>query len=81
MAIPDAYRRNFATLLRAAEDGNLALVECSDGATGEPPYVLCAVVRDTDANYVMTPFGHLAHRDSYEMYGPPEASPPEPIAA
>src|SRR3546814_7460081 len=35
MAIPDAYRRNFATLRRAAENGDLALMECTDAATSE----------------------------------------------
>jgi hypothetical protein len=43
MAIPAAHRANFDTLLRAAADGNLALLECADAATGEPRYVLCAI--------------------------------------
>ena len=30
MAIPDYLRTNFQTLLRAAGDGNLALMECQD---------------------------------------------------
>ncbi len=59
MAIPDHARTNFDTLLRAASDGNLALMECLDAATCEPRYVLCAVGR-TNGEYVFTPFGHLA---------------------
>ncbi|MDB5723333.1 MAG: hypothetical protein JWQ16_87 [Novosphingobium sp.] len=43
MAIPDAYRQNFDTLLRAAGEHHLALLECRDAATGEPRYVICAV--------------------------------------
>lgn len=39
MAIPKVFRDNFTTLLRAATDGNLALLECTDAATGEPRYV------------------------------------------
>ncbi len=46
MAIPDPVRTNFDTLLRAADDGNLALMECLDAATRETRYVLCAVGRD-----------------------------------
>jgi hypothetical protein len=46
MSTPDHARANFQTLLRAAENGDLALMECSDAATGEPRYVLCAVGRD-----------------------------------
>lgn len=52
MAIPDYLRGNFNTLLRAAADGNLALMECRDAATGEPRYVLCAVGRK-GGDYIM----------------------------
>ena len=37
MSIPDHARANFQTLLRAANSGDLALMECTDVATGEPP--------------------------------------------
>ena len=67
MAIPDHARTNFQTLLRAARDDNLALMECTEVESGETRYVLCAVGRDGDA-YVMTPFGHLAPRNPYEAY-------------
>lgn len=59
MSIPSYARTNFQTLLRAAGDGNLALMECLDAVTGSPRYVICAVGRD-DGDYVFTPFGHLA---------------------
>lgn len=71
MAIPDHARANFDTLLRAAADGNLALVECTDAVTGEPRYVLCAVAY-INGGYMMTPFGHLAEGNPYEAYVPPE---------
>ena len=71
MAIPDHARTNFNTLLRAAEDGNLALMECLDAVTGERRYVLCAVGRADDGDYVMTPFGHLADGTPYDAYLPP----------
>lgn len=70
MAIPDAYRTNFDTLLRAARAGNLALLECADAVNGTPRYILCGVGRDGD-DYVMTPFGHLADGDPFELYVPP----------
>lgn len=75
MAIPDHVRRNFRTLLRAAADGNLALMECADTRTGEIRHVLCAVGRDGDA-YVLTPFGHLAEGDPYDLYRPPDPDDP-----
>ena len=73
MAIPDYARTNFNTLLRAAASGDLALLECTDAATGEPRYVLRAVGRDS-GDYVMTPFGHLAPGNPCDAYLPPETS-------
>lgn len=70
MAIPDYLRTNFQTLLRAAGDGNLALMECQDAQTGEPRFVICAVGRNGSDN-VMTPFGHLVEGNPYDAYVPP----------
>jgi len=71
MSIPDYARRNFQTLLRAADGGNLALMECLDAQTGEKRYVICAVGRDC-GNYVFTPFGHLADGNPFDAYLPPD---------
>ena len=74
MAIPDYARANFETLMKAAKAGDLALMECTEVASGETRYVLCAVGRGTDedgGDYVMTPFGHLAPDNPYEAYIPP----------
>jgi len=70
MSIPDHARTNFQTLLRAAADGNLALMECTDAPTGEIRYVICAVGRD-GVDFVFTPFGHLADGNPYDAYLPP----------
>ena len=75
MAIPEAYRRNFDTLLRAVADGNLALMECTDTITGAPRYVLVAIGRDGD-DYVMTPFGHLHDGNPFGAYRPPGSDAP-----
>ena len=69
MAIPDAFRRHFSTLLCAAGSGDLALVECTDVETGEPRYVICAVGRE-GSDYVITPFGHLHDGNPFEAYRP-----------
>lgn len=74
MAIPQAYRHNFDTLLRAAADGNLALLECRDAVSLEPRYVLCAVGHDA-GEFLMTPFGHLHDGNPFEAYLPPAAPP------
>ena len=57
--------------MRAAENGDLALMECSDAETGAPRYVICAVGRN-GGEYLFTPFGHLAEGNPYEAYHPPE---------
>lgn len=71
MAIPEPYRRNFETLLRAAADGHLALLECTDALTGVPRYVVTAVGRDGD-DFVITPFGHLQEGNPFDAYIPPD---------
>jgi hypothetical protein len=75
MSIPDHARANFETLLRAACDGNLALMECADAETGQPRYVLCAVGSD-GADCLLTPFGHLADDNPYDAYLPPDPDGP-----
>lgn len=75
MSIPDHARANFQTLLRAAADGNLALLECTDAVTGAPRYVVCAIGRDGE-DFLFTPFGHLAEGNPYDAYVPPEPEAP-----
>jgi hypothetical protein len=81
MSNPDHASANFQTLLRAAEDNNLALMECADAVTEETRYVICAVIRD-GADYVFTPFGHLADGNPFDAYlPPPETLPPPQLPA
>ena len=72
MSIPKSVKANFQTLLSAAENGALALMECQDADTNVPRYVICAVNREEGA-YQMVPFGHMvSDRNPYEAYIPPE---------
>jgi hypothetical protein len=77
VSIPKYIRTNFDTLLRAAFNGNLALMECTDAVTGEPRYVICAVGRE-GTEYVFTPFGHLTDGNPYAAYLPPAETLPGP---
>ena len=72
MSLHKHDRDNFNTLLRAAADGRLALLECKDAATGEYRAVICAVGNDSD-EYLFTPFGHLSVTNPFEAYTPPDA--------
>lgn len=76
MAIPKGYRANFNTLLRAAKNGDLALVECEDKKTRKKVYTLCAVGRD-DKEYVMAPVAKLFDGDPYEELNPPDPGKPK----
>ncbi len=81
MSIPAHAQTNFQTMLRAAADGNLALLECMDATSGEARYVICAVGRD-GTDYRFTPFGHLANGNPYEAYRPPaDTGADEPTAS
>ncbi|MBD3744823.1 DUF6117 family protein [Sphingopyxis alaskensis] len=66
--IPDARTRAFLALLRAAEQGRLALMQCTDARTGEPCHVICA---ETTCPNVMKPFGHLQEGNAVDAYVPP----------
>lgn len=67
MSIPDHISTNFDTLLRAASNGHLALMECTDAIAGEPRYVICAVGRE-GTDYVFTPFGRFVDGNPYAAY-------------
>ena len=79
MSIPDHARTNFQTLLRAAADGNLALMECTDAATGDPHYIICTVGR-AGTDFLFTPFGHLADGNPFDAYLPPSEPLLDPSA-
>ena len=70
MAIPEAYSNNFETLQRAQDNGDLALVECTDAKTGKLVYTVCAMQSDGDG-YLMVPLAKLFDGDSYEELVPP----------
>lgn len=70
MSIPEHARENFETLVRAAKNDDLALMECVDAATGAPRWVICAVGR-VGEDYAFTPFGHLVEGNPFEVYVPP----------
>lgn len=46
-------------------------MECADAETGQRRYVICAMGGE-GADYVFTPFGHLADGNPYDAYLPPD---------
>ena len=79
MTIPDHVTRNFETLGRAAQSGNLGMIECIDPATGDIRFMLCAVTCGTSSvpGIVFAelldhnPFGTLVPVASRSPVGPP----------
>jgi hypothetical protein len=73
--IPKGHRDNFATMLKAAKYGDLALLECTDAKTGLPVYVVCMMNRAEDGDYLPTPVAKLFDGNPYEEVIPPELVP------
>ena len=67
MAIPEGHKTNLSTILQAARDGNLGLIECQDAETGEPVVVLAAFSRQDDGEVVVTPMARLFDGNPYEQ--------------
>lgn len=72
MAIKKGDAANFTTLLRAAKEGDLGLLECKDAKTGEYRAVICAFSMDEHGATTMTPFGHMCLGNPFEDYIPPD---------
>lgn len=73
LTIPDHMRDRFNTLVRAARNGDLALMSCLDAQTSEPRFVMCAANRESNGAVTFVPIGHLTPNDNpYDAYIPPE---------
>jgi hypothetical protein len=70
MALVNAQITNFNTILCAAHNGDLALVECRRRRDGAITAVLCAVAYDGDG-VCLTPLAEIVAGDGLAMYDPP----------
>lgn len=71
MSIPKGHKTNLKTLIRAAKDDSLAVMECQDRATGKTVNVLCCVGFD-NGEYVFTPFATMFDGNPFDMLNPPD---------
>lgn len=68
--LPEHHRQWFQQLKLAAANDDLALMSCTDAATGEQRSVICIAQREEDS-VSFIPLGHLATGDSpYDDYIP-----------
>ena len=68
--ITKGYKTNFATLKRAFAHGDVALMECTDTATGKPVITICAV-NTINGEYEFTPLAKMFDGNPYEELSPP----------
>lgn len=71
MGIAEGYKANLETIQRAAENNDLALMECTDKRTKKPVVVLCAVYRDEGGMCNMVPLAKMFDGNPYEEMNPP----------
>ena len=65
-------RSNFQTLLRAADDGALAIVSAIRKADQQPVALLCAMQRnDADDTISPVPFAVMVEGNPFELYEDP----------
>ena len=64
------HKKNLETIIRAAKDGSLALMECELKSTGEKLAVICTAQFD-GKEYQMIPFAAMFNGNPFEMLNPP----------
>jgi Family of unknown function (DUF6117) len=70
MALQKGDKKNFQTLLTAASNGHLALLECVDSSSGETRSVVCAV-NHVGEEYEFVPLAKLFRGNPYDEITPP----------
>lgn len=70
MAISKGYKANFETLKQAGANNDLALMECTDKATGKTVMAICAVSR-VKGKFVFSPLAKMFDGNPYEELVPP----------
>lgn len=75
MAIQMAYKSNFETLVKAAKNGDLCLMECTDKITGKIVNTVCICMitfLDNQEQYTFLPVAKMFDSNPYEELNPPE---------
>lgn len=72
MALKEGDKVNFQTLLQAAKNGDLVLVESKRLSNGEYVALLAAVYQEQPGGeFVIVPFAELVTGNPYELYEDP----------
>ena len=62
---------NFQTLLRAADDGALALVSAVRKAEQQPVALVCAMQQNEDKTFTPVPFAVMVEGNPFELFEDP----------
>lgn len=77
MALRESDKENFETLLRAARNGDLALVETKRQSNGEYVALIVAMERER-GTFRMTPLAEMVGGDPFELYKDPSTLEDDP---
>lgn len=80
MAINESYSANFEQILKAAENGDLCLLQCTDAATGKTVIAVCAAVLTHSGHVSITPLAKMFDGNPYEELIPPAGASPEAVS-
>jgi len=74
MAIPKGTAANFKTMLRAADNGRLCLLECQDKKTKKLVFAVCAMGADPEKpdGVIWSPLAKMFDGNPYEELNPPK---------
>lgn len=70
MALKDGHKHNFAEIQRAAENGDLGLLECTCKKTGRVIAVVVAISHDADGINIV-PLAKMFDGNPYDQVAPP----------
>jgi len=72
--LADHDKANFSTLLKAASDDNLALLDVRRRSDGKSVAAIVAVGWDNDTQeHVFTPLATMIEGDPYKLFDPPKS--------
>jgi len=68
MALHEHHKRNFAAIVQAARDGNVAVVAVKRKTTCEEAAALCAICHEPDGRSTFVPFAIMVDGNPFEDY-------------
>lgn len=75
MQLGEGDKANFNTLLRAASDGRLALLDVQRRSDGKSVAAVVAVSGpDADSEYTFAPLAIMVEGNPYELFNPPDVN-------